>query len=91
MNEENKAPSQEPKQAKGYASIAQIRRCEGLVTDGTVKKEDFERDLIATDIDNVPWRKGTPKEGDGDVEYLASIKKRRADLLAALPEKPSQA
>src|SRR4051812_44949079 len=78
---------EEVKPPNPFKSIAQLKRCDGLVADGTVKKESFERDLLATDLDNTPWRKGPPKEEDGDAEYQAgyiqAMKDRKAALVGA--------
>lgn len=78
---EQSAPEITP--AKGFKSIAQLRRCDGLVEAGTVTREIFERDLLATDLDNTPWRVGPAKEGDNDAEYLAEIRARQTALLTA--------
>jgi hypothetical protein len=74
---------EETTQSKGYASIAQALRCDGLVTAGSITKEVFERDLLATDLGAIPWRKGPAKEGDGDPEALASLVARKAALQAS--------
>jgi hypothetical protein len=72
---------------KGFKSLAQLRRCDGLVANGTITKEVFERDLLASDIENIPWRLGPPKEEDGNEEfqreYRAATAARKAALLAA--------
>ncbi len=79
---------------KGFLSIAQLRRCDSLVTAGTIAKEVFERDLLATDIENTPWRKGPAKEDDGSEEFQAEYRKvmieRRQGLAAAIPTPSNQ-
>ena len=75
---------------KGFLSIAQLRRCDSLVEQGTIKKEIFDRDLLATDIDATIWRKGPAKEEDGSEEFQAEYRKvmieRRQALAAAAAE-----
>ena len=78
-------PEQEPKPAKPFASLAQARRCDALVETGTITKEVFERDLLATDIESIPWRKGPAKEEDGTQEaqdaYRAMLVERKGAIV----------
>ena len=69
----------EHKPAKPFASLAQARRCDSMVTEGVVTKEVFERDLLATDLEAIPWRKGPLKPEDPDEEDQESF---RCDIIA---------
>lgn len=72
------------KTPKPFASLAQARRCDSLIAEGTVTKEIFERDLLASDLDNIPWRKGPLKEADpdqaGQDEFRAALIARKTAL-----------
>ena len=74
----------EHKPAKPFASLAQARRCDSMVTEGVVTKEVFERDLLATDLEAIPWRKGPLKPEDpdqaGQDEFRAALIARKAAL-----------
>lgn len=80
----------EHKPAKPFASLAQARRCDSLVADGTIAKEIFERDLLASELETMPWRKGPLKADDPDQaeqdEYRAALIARKAALQAQASE-----
>lgn len=57
---------EETTQGKPFKSLAQARRCDTLVTSGTITKEVFQRDLAVTDLDSIPWRVGPLKPDDPD-------------------------
>lgn len=65
---------------KGFASLAQAKRCDSLVKDGLIVKEIYERDLLATDIESLPWRKGPAKDGDPSAEEMKAYSD---ELMAA--------
>ncbi len=73
---------------KGFLSVAQLRRCDSLVASGEIAKEVFNRDLLATDIESIPWRKGAAKEEDGTEEFQnefrASMLERRQEIALAI-------
>ncbi len=77
----------EIKPSKPFASLAQLKRCDNLVTEGAIQKELFERDLLATDVENIPWRKGPLKEEDPDAEvqeqYRTIVLARKGALADA--------
>ena len=77
---------QEIKPPKPFKSLAQIRRCDGLIAEGTVTQEAVDRDLAATDVAALPWRVGALKPDDPDQaaqdEYRAAVTARKAALAA---------
>ena len=74
----------EIKPAKPFASLAQARRCDSLIEAGTITKEVFERDLLASDLATIPWRKGPLKPEDpdqaGQDEFRAALIARKAAI-----------
>jgi hypothetical protein len=70
-------------------SIAQLKRCDGLIAAKIITQEIFDRDLLLTDVENIPWRVGPLKEGDIDEEFRALMIQRKADLAAGVaPAEP---
>lgn len=61
-----------------FKSLAQLERCRGLVADGTIKQEDFDRDFALTDLAAIPEKVGFPRVDSMSEEVL--------DLIVANPE-----
>lgn len=72
------------KAAVPYKSLAQARRCDSLVEAGSISREIFERDLMATNIEAIPWRAGPLKPEDpdeaGQEEFRAKLAARQSEI-----------
>lgn len=97
-NMENQTPETKP--PTPFKSLAQIRRCDSMLTNGSLPLHDVERlrksvdrDLMATDIDVIPWRVGALKPDDPDEAaqeaFRATIRERKATLAAAQAQEGS--
>jgi len=75
---------------KGFASLSQIKRCDSLVEAGTIALGIFERDLLATEIESIPWRKGPAKPTDGTQEEQEDYRNKMIQHRAELVEKFNQ-
>lgn len=95
---ENQTPETKP--PTPFKSLAQIRRCDSLLTNGTLAAHDVERlrssvdrDLMATNVDVIPWRVGALKPDDPDEAaqeaFRAAVRERKANLAAAQAQEGS--
>lgn len=79
-----KAQEAAAKPPKPFASLAQARRCDTLAAEGAVAWDVFKRDLLASDLETIPWRKGPAKPEDpdqaGQDEFRAALIARKAAL-----------
>lgn len=76
-------PIQPAKPATPFKSWAQMKRCITLIPEGKITAERFDADLVATNLDSIPWRVGPAKEGDGeDLEFTISMRERKIQIVA---------